>query len=456
MLLLKTGCVIPDYGMPRDSLRLVLVLALAALTSAGSRAFACAAAGTQSGSAPASSQDTSAKRTPEQVAGQGAQAAKQGGAQANDPGAALDFLGSYSAPQAVLATETGHTSARPPSATSDQRLAELASDLGKVPVAPAELRSWLAGMLASGHSPEDWFRIGIAALQAARADSRRLTEAAPSSEWNQRLEAEALAGRYPALSRSVWDGKAPRSAQTSTNAAGPTGPQRVPLSESRGQLERLNRLPESPENLYARTRLLLGISEQAFVRAAASPQLDARLYALQALAAEDANDEGGALAEYQSGIAKYPDSALLHAGLGHLDRERNNLESARAQLEQSWRLDDTDPLVAFELGDVELRMGKPDDAIATLNRALALDPNLLVARWARGRAYLAAGGEGSDRRALEDLIAAESCDQSGVLEHQIAQLDSRLGRTAEAQEAERRSGEQRRAAAGTKGPAIPK
>jgi len=439
----------PDYVTKRACLVFLILRISGSLFRLPS---ACANDALESGKASATLQGSTAG------AAAGEANPKGHGSQAADPGAALDFLGSYSAPQAVLATETGHTSARPPSATTDQRLAELASDLGKVPVVPAELRNWLAGMLGTGtHSPEDWFRIGIAALQAARADSRRLTEVAPSSEWNQRLEADALAGRYPALSKSVWDGKAPAgSAQPSTSEASPSGRRMVSLLEGRSELGRLDQSPESPENLYARARLLLGISEQAFVRAAASPQLDARLYALQALAAEDENDEGGALAEYQAGLARYPDSALLHAGLGHLDRERNDLASARSQLEQSWRLDDSDPLVGFELGDVELRMGKPDDAIATLNRALGLDPNLLVAKWARGRAYLAAGGEGSDQRALEDLTAAESCDPSGALEHQIAQLDSKLGRTAEAQEAERRSEEQRRAAAETKAPAIPK
>jgi tetratricopeptide (TPR) repeat protein len=376
---------------------------------------------------------------------------------ATDPGAALDFLGSYSAPQAVLATETGHTSARPPSATTDQRLTELAADLGKVPVAPAELRSWLAGMLTTAdHSAEDWFRIGTGALEAARADSRRLGEVAPSSAWNQRLEAEALAGRYPALSKSVWDGKGQAPAQPSAEPSKAAGRPAIPLAEARSELERIDNLPESPENLYARARLLVGVSEEAFVHAATSPQLDARLYALQALAAEDENDEGGALKEYQSGLARYPDSALLHAGLGHLDRERNDLEPARTELERSWRLDPTDALVGFELGDVELRMGKPAEAIEMLNHALGLDPNLLVARWARGRAYLAAGGEGSDQRALEDLTAAESCDRTGVLELQIAQVDSRLGRAAEAGDHRRRSEEQRQALAATKGPATPK
>ncbi|HEV2424453.1 MAG TPA: hypothetical protein VGZ29_06475 [Terriglobia bacterium] len=434
----------PGYVMKRAGL---VAIALFTISPLGFSAPANSPVMLQSDAATASQSEASSKPAPSPETGQGKAA--------TDPGAALDFLGSYSAPQAVLATETGHTSARPPSATTDQRLTELSSDLGRVPVAPAELRDWLAGMLATpDHSPEDWFRIGTAALEGARADSRRLGEVAPSSTWNQRLEAEALASRYPALARSLWDGKGqpPVPATAAKSGGRPT----ISLVEAHTELDRIGNLPESPENLYTRARLLLGVSEQAFVRAAASPQLDARLYALQALAAEDANDEGGALKEYQSGLAKYPESALLHAGLGHLNRERNDLEPARSQLEQAWRLDPTDALVGFELGDVELRMGKAGDAVEMLNRALGLDPNLLVARWARGRAYLQAGGAGNDQRALEDLTAAESCDRTGVLEWQIAQVEARLGRTAEAAEHRRLSEAQRRALAESKGPAVPR
>lgn len=437
----------PDYVMRRTDL-LIIALALCLATS-------WLSAAPQAGGTEASSQNSPGSTATSKPAE--SQGTRQSKSAATDPGAALDFLGSYSAPQAVLATETGHTSARPPSATTDQRLTELASDLGKVPVAPAELRNWLAGMLTTqDHSPEDWFRIGTGALEAARADSRRLGEIAPSSTWNQRLEAEALASRYPALSKSVWDGKGQTPAQVTPERAKSAGRPMISLTEARSELERIDHIPESPENLYNRARLLLSVGEEAFVRAAASPQLDARLYALQALAAEDENDEGGALQEYRSGLAKYPDSALLHAGLGHLERERNDLEPARTELEQAWRLDPTDALVGFELGDVELRIGKPGDAIDMLNHALGLDPNLLVARWARGRAYLAAGGEGSDQRALEDLTAAESCDRTGVLELQIAQVDTKLGRKTEAEDHRRRSEEQRRALAATKGPAVPR
>jgi hypothetical protein len=437
--------------------RLIILLIVAASVPKGLQA-APATSGlvAQSGNAAGPPQDPS--QDSKQAAAQTTQGAhpQQDKAPATDPGAALDFLGSYSAPQAVLATETGHTSARPPSATADRRLAELASDLGKVPAEPAELRTWLAGMLgAPDHSPEDWFRIGTAALEAARVDSRRLAESAAASAWNQRLEAEALSGRYPALAKSVQQGRQPGSTPAPAGQTKSAGRQPVAVRDAAGEIGRLERLPESPENLYARARLLLGVSEEAFVHASESPQLDARLYALQAIAAEEENDEAGALDEYRAGLAKYPESALLHAGLGHLFRERNELGAAQGQLDEAWRIDPTDALVGFELGDVELRMGNPAQAVTMLDRALALDPTLLVARWARGRAYLAAGGDGSDERALEDLTAAESCDRSGVLEYQIAQLYTKLGRAAEAQAAERRSQDQRRAQEQTKRPATP-
>ncbi|HEV2381969.1 MAG TPA: hypothetical protein VG206_19535 [Terriglobia bacterium] len=376
------------------------------------------------------------------------------GKQAADPAAALDFLGSYSAPQAVLATETGHTSSRPPSVAADRRLADLGSDLGEVPADPAEARRQLVQTLsATNQSPEEWFRAATAALGGARADSRRLAEIAPSSDWNRRFQAEALAARYPLIARSLWSGAKPadpsRSARARSEPAASGVTEQVSpsaISRWRDELADLNSAAESPETLYRRARLLVEISGAAYKLAAASPPLDARLFALQALAAEEENDEGAALEEYRAGLAKYPQSGLLHAGLGHLYRERNQLEAARAELAVAGRLLPSDPLVAFDLGDVELRMGEPARALEMLNHALDLDSSLLVARWSRGRAYTALGGQDNDQRALEDLEAAVTCDRSGVLQWQLGQLYAKLGRNQEAREAEQKSLDLRHAA----------
>ena len=376
----------------------------------------------------------------------------------SDPAAALDFLGSYSAPQAVLATETGHTSSRPPSVDTERRLANLASDLGNQFTDSAETRRTIIEILASGsHSADQWFRTGTLALGAARADSRRLAEMAPSSDWNLRFQADALAARYPLIARSLWPAAPHESRSAPSGAAAEKAPAQLTdepatlsgspdLPRLGDELSKLASGAETPENLYRRARLLVEISGAVFKLAAASPVFDARLFALQALAAEEENDEGAALNQYRAGLARHPQDGLLHAGLGHLYRERNQLEPARAELEEARRLLPSDPLVAFDIGDVELRMGDPAGAVEMLNRALQLDSSLLVARWSRGRAYFELGGGENDRRALADLESAVSCDSSGVLQFQLSQLYARLGRNEKARQSEQKSLEQRRAA----------
>jgi tetratricopeptide (TPR) repeat protein len=166
-------------------------------------------------------------------------------------------------------------------------------------------------------------------------------------------------------------------------------------------------------------------------------------HALRALAAEEEQDEPRAWREYRAGLAEDPGSAVLHAGLGHLLRRRLLLEPARAELTQAAELDPTDSVTAFELGDVDQRLGDSASALLLLDRALEIDPGLLVARWSRGKASLALG---DDRRALADLEAAAPTDTSGELQWQLGRLYRKIGREDLAIEAERRSEQQRRAA----------
>ena len=397
------------------------------------------------------------------------------GKQTADPAAALDFLGSYSAPQAVLATET-----RPHQFASALRRRRSA-------VGRSRKRSW-RGASGPGRGTTS---IGSNAFcdqsiarrvvpgcygglgRGARRTRGRLEEMAPSGDWSLRFQAESLAARYPLSARSLWPGAGPADPSKSeqakpeqakseqakldlpaSRAATADGkPDPAALSRWRDELARLNGAAESPETVYRRARLLVEISGAAYKLAAASPALDARLFALQALAAEEENDEGAALVEYRAGLAKHPQSGLLHAGLGHLYRERNQLEPALAELTEAARLLPSDPLVAFDLGDVDLRMGQTARALETLNHALDLDPGLLVARWSRGRAYAALGGPDNDQRALEDLEAAVTCDSSGVLQWQLSQLYAKLGRNQEAREAEQKSLDLRQAAQQQKHPA---
>ena len=120
-----------------------------------------------------------------------------------------------------------------------------------------------------------------------------------------------------------------------------------------------------------------------------------------------------------------------------------DLQAALPELEQACRLDPSDALAAFELGDVYQRLGKTEPALDFLNQALQLDPSLLVARWSRGKAYLA---RGDNERGLADLEAATPADSTGELQWQLSRLYLKLGRPDLAAAAQKRSEEQRKVA----------
>lgn len=308
-------------------------------------------------------------------------------------------------------------------------------------------------------SAEVWFFMGGVALEEARANSRRLAELAPESVWNRRLEGEALEARYPALARKLLPEGLSKVESTSgdftaaypaTSAGGTAYSEPAPAvtapdsGEEERELQHLEALPDSPQVLYLRARAALHFCELAYDRALSSSLLNAQLHALRALAAEQEDDEAAALSEYRAGLLQNPRSPILHAGLGHIYRQRLELDSARRELAEAFRLDPSDPTVAFELGDVYQRLGQPARAIPLLNQALQIDSGLVVARWSRAKAYLASG---DSQRALAELEAAAPADTSGELQWQLAQLYQKLGRSDLASQAQQRSEEQRRAAA---------
>ena len=294
---------------------------------------------------------------------------------------------------------------------------------------PREARQLLACLAElQPESAAVWFELGGVALEEARAYSRRLSDVAPDSVWNRRLQAEAVQIRYPGLARNL-QGSGPEASKESAELESPEG--------SRFEAG------ESPRQLYLQTHSALRLSETAYSRASSSPRFQAYLHAMKALAAEQEDDEAAALREYSIGLAQDPKSALLHAGLGHVYRRRMDLPSAERELTLAWQLDPSDPVVAFELGDAEQRLGKTQPALELLNQALELDASLLVARWSRAKVYLALG---DNERALADLEAAAPADSSGELQWQLARLYRKLGRADLAAQAEKCSEEQRLAA----------
>jgi len=292
---------------------------------------------------------------------------------------------------------------------------------------PAQARQDLERLSTmESDSPKVWFALGGAALEEARADSRRLSEIAPASEWNRRLQAEGVTARYPALGQTLWPGAVPGATENPGGTVAPNSDLKA---------------ADSPESLYQQAHAALHLCQDAYQHASQSPRFSAYLHALKALAAEQEGDEPAAIREYQEGLAQNPASAILHAGLGHCYRQRLDLEAAEPELRRAWELDPSDPLIAFELGDVCQRLGQPQEALQSLNQALGLDPEFLLARWSRGKTYLALG---DTERALADLEAAAPADNTGDLQFQLARIYLKLGRSDLAAQAQKRSEEQRR------------
>ncbi|MGH9430924.1 MAG: hypothetical protein ACRD3T_05220 [Terriglobia bacterium] len=314
------------------------------------------------------------------------------------------------------------------------------------------LRQARAGLLlllpAHLDSPEVWYALGSIALQDARKSSRTLSEIAPRSDWNRKLEAEALVSRYPELAREIWPENAPPGAArakpaVAREAAGsnslPSFSPAQALAQARSIAASLGHLEAeavSDQSLYAKARQSLELANLAFDQAARSPGFEDQMDALRALAAEQEDDENQALAIYQQGLKQHPESAVLHAGLGELYWYHLELLQARQELEKAWQLDPSDPLVTYELGDTCQRLAEPRQAITLLDQALTVDPGLLIAHWSRAKSYLALG---DFRHAAEDFKAAAPIDPTGEVEWQLSRVYERLGQPELARAAEKRA-----------------
>ncbi len=120
---------------------------------------------------------------------------------------------------------------------------------------------------------------------------------------------------------------------------------------------------------------------------AGNPQAQQRLGFLLA--------EGGRCHEaerhFAAAIAAGLPSADPHLGLAMCQAQRGSASDALATLRDAARAEPGNPVVEANVGLTELRLGRTDAAIASLRRALAIDPDLHQARFALARALARMG-----------------------------------------------------------------
>ena len=150
---------------------------------------------------------------------------------------------------------------------------------------------------------------------------------------------------------------------------------------------------------------LLGPSLERALRAIlasdpANPQANLRLgYVLL-----DTNRCREAIPRFRSAISAHLPSADAHLGLAGCQSSERQFDAAAATLRDAERVEPDNPVVAANLGLVLSDGGHPNEAIAPLQRALTLDPELHQARFGLAIAFARSGRLAEAASTAQDLL----------------------------------------------------
>jgi tetratricopeptide (TPR) repeat protein len=188
--------------------------------------------------------------------------------------------------------------------------------------------------------------------------------------------------------------------------------------------ETIRDLPESAEAYWQLGRVEQALGDagavRSFERAAAKPVVAglARLYAIVGQAYHAQFDVDAAAEAYRHRVRIAPNDRDAHFDLGEVYRAQDKLAEARIEYLAAALLDPTSAKTFGMLGQVEAAAGRDAAAVIMLRRAVALDAELLEARYALSRALLRLG---RSEEAQQELRAYEQA-QAKAMDEQRRQF----------------------------------
>ncbi len=138
-----------------------------------------------------------------------------------------------------------------------------------------------------------------------------------------------------------------------------------------------------------------------------SSEATGREWLLIAAAFAVTEDDDRAGASFAAAVKADPELVAAWIGRAYVLQRVDALEAALADARQAARLAPHDPYVQGLLGSIELRLGHSDAGLRALGRALAVEPDYVVARVNRGNAYYGLGQLDAARAEYDRAIELE-------------------------------------------------
>ncbi len=192
------------------------------------------------------------------------------------------------------------------------------------------------------------------------------------------------------------------------------------------------RQPANQEIWYLLGKVHMKLSEQALSKLNEIDANSVWVHEISGEVMESMKNYDGALIEYKKAVEMAPQKSGTHYLLGNAYWSLSMWDAANEQFRSELVNDPANCLAQWKMGNIVLEQrGNPQEALADVEKALNVCPNLMAARVDRGRALMKL-----DRHAeaAKDLEAAEKSDPTEASTHfLLAQTYRALGRTQEAQ-----------------------
>jgi tetratricopeptide (TPR) repeat protein len=193
-----------------------------------------------------------------------------------------------------------------------------------------------------------------------------------------------------------------------------------------------NREPQNQQIWYLLGKVYTQLAQQALAKMNAIDPNSVWTHEISGEIMEGMKNYDGALIEYKKAVEAAPKQPGAHYKLGDLYWSLSEWDEATREFEAELANDPGNCMAQWKLGDILLQQSlRPEEALADIDKSLAMCPNLVEARSDRGRLLVRLH---RNEEAIPELQAAIQANAKDPTSHfALAQAYRALGRTQEAQ-----------------------